>query len=96
MADGIPALLAAHAEASFAEAGDVLGLYLEPREDAREGDAAFVQPRRGLEVPLRHRHADGGTEAAPERSGGDVHAGGVAVFRMPRRQAPPLAEVFDT
>ena len=47
------------------------------------------------EEPRRDRHADTVAAALAERPGGGLDAGGMAVFRMPGRDAVELAEIFD-
>ena len=44
---------------------------------------------------LCHGETASGCKAGPQRTGGDIHARGHAVFRMARRDAAPLTEVFD-
>ena len=53
--------------------------------------AAEARARR----PGRERHADGVAEALPERAGGDLDAGRVAVLGVPRRLRVELAELPD-
>ena len=57
--------------------------------------AGFVQPGTRREIAVRDRHADRRREAAAQRTGGHVDAVGVAVFRMARRLAAPLAKFPD-
>ena len=64
-------------------------------EDAVVHQSGLLQPGFRGEVALGDRHADAGGEPAAERAGGDVHTGSVAVFRMPRGAAVPLAEVAE-
>ena len=46
----------------------------------------------GPELALGDGHADGVAQALPQRSGGDLHPGGVASLRMSRRRRAPLPE----
>ncbi len=49
----------------------------------------------GGQVPFRHRHADRGGDALPERAGRGLDARGDEVFGMPRRDRAQLAEALD-
>ncbi len=44
---------------------------------------------------LRHGHADTVSRSLAERSGGDLHPGGVAIFRVARAAAAEFAESLD-
>jgi hypothetical protein len=49
----------------------------------------------GVQVALRHGHADGGGEALAQRAGGGLHAGGVAVLGVAGGERAPLPEVAE-
>ena len=48
-----------------------------------------------VEQPLGERHADGVAEALPQRAGGGLDAGGMAIFGMTRRLRVELAEALQ-
>ena len=64
-----------------AVAGDHIGIVI---------DEIVAEAR--IHQPLGQRHADRRRNALPERAGGRLHAGRVAIFGMPRRLRSPLPE----
>ena len=87
--------------------GEGAGLVADALLDVAVGDDApdvVVEDRRaglGLRVEQaalaagRHRHADRVAQALPERAGGGLHAGGVPVLGVTRRERAPLPQRLE-
>ena len=59
----------------------------------RAGTGGGVRVEQAALAPGRHRHPDRVADALAERAGRGLHAAGVPVLRVPRRQAAPLPVV---